>query len=398
MDIEKMKKNSGVIIIKPTKTDFVVGAITYEQRTNGDWTPYLPLDERQSFRRFDSMACVSFSALNSCEMQLNLLLPTLPLYVKKWLQDEGYIVNGKLEFSDRYLAKMSGTTLKGNTLPKVWDAIRHYGLVPEVNWPSNDDFNRTEYFAEVPAYLIEKGKKFLEFFDIEYEWVHGSGSGISATRIDFTKHLKHAPIQIATAVCGNWGEGIIAACWEPCAHATCIFYKGGYLGDEDTYAPFQKQLASNYIIYQAMKGVISLKSKEVTTEMVRAAWNADPEVKREYPAANKFYSINDPEYSIYDWAQDWGKWDHPQFQSGYQITEKVVQVEGTDYYFLIGPGGGDIKDPTIVENAEVTVLSPTEAREEIGLTLNEPIVAEPIIPKKKSLIKLIKWLISLFGF
>ena len=68
--MNNLKENSGVINLGLTNADYVAGTLPYEVVCR-DWKPYLPTGEKQSNRYFDTMACVTFSALNTLETQLN---------------------------------------------------------------------------------------------------------------------------------------------------------------------------------------------------------------------------------------------------------------------------------------------------------------------------------------
>jgi hypothetical protein len=105
--------NYGIKRVKPRKTDWVAGGetgIQYKENTNGDWTEYLPKDEKQS-GDIDSLGCVSFSALNCIEAQLKWLLESgkVPQTTIDWLKTNGYYDGLEVNFSDRFLAKSSGT-------------------------------------------------------------------------------------------------------------------------------------------------------------------------------------------------------------------------------------------------------------------------------------------------
>lgn len=184
-----MERNHGVLIgIQPT--DYIAGAtspITYEVRKeDGNWESLLPAGELQwspnanpqSLR--DSMSCVSFSAINCIETQEKLLTGSAPNY------------------SDRWIAKMSGTTKEGNYLYKVADTIRKYGLVLEEDYPTPDSFTWEEYHAEIPEPLLSqlkyKGQEWLENWHVSYEWVMDGSRPTGFT--DLQHHLKHAPLQV----------------------------------------------------------------------------------------------------------------------------------------------------------------------------------------------------------
>lgn len=89
-------ENTGVLIAPPNPTDFVAGAVSgieYKEVCQ-DWTPYLPEKERQFSKNADTYGCVSFSALNSLETQMNFLIRNnlLDDTTLQWLIDNGYIV------------------------------------------------------------------------------------------------------------------------------------------------------------------------------------------------------------------------------------------------------------------------------------------------------------------
>jgi hypothetical protein len=118
-------KNLGVMLGQ-RQEDYIAGAtspLPYVVNVpDGDWTPYMPSGERQASRKADSMACVSFSALNCVEAQIKRLT--------------GIEIN----LSDRALAKLSNTTANGNYLWRVGDALRKFGAPLESAWPAPADF------------------------------------------------------------------------------------------------------------------------------------------------------------------------------------------------------------------------------------------------------------------
>lgn len=91
-------RNYGVDIQQKKDTDFVVGevgGVPYKVNVpTGEWKKYLPTDERQKFRSFDSMGCVSFSALNCVETMFNFLLQTGQIKdgLIVWLIENGLLV------------------------------------------------------------------------------------------------------------------------------------------------------------------------------------------------------------------------------------------------------------------------------------------------------------------
>ncbi|MDF1498505.1 MAG: hypothetical protein P1P85_04105, partial [Patescibacteria group bacterium] len=248
-------KNTG-IIIKYQEADYIAGTLPYEDLCD-NWTLYLPTEERQHSVYFDTMACVTFSALNIIETQLNFLLATnkIPEIAIKELTELGYIINNKFEFSDRFTAKMSGTTRKGNYLQKVWDSIKHGGLLPESDWAYPRDqrtpiFDWDDYYQEIPQELKDKAKKILDYFDFAYEWEYQNKlTSYKEDEIENIKRqLRQAPLQIASPTC-NWKSDVVEPCGKTTAsHATMIYQIDNYIYDYDSYEKYIKKLSLNYII------------------------------------------------------------------------------------------------------------------------------------------------------
>jgi len=202
--------NHGVILGRK-KSDWVAGTIPYEIRNpSGDWTPYLVRTEKQWFPTLDTQACVSFSANNVSEIQVK--------------QQTGVEVN----FSDRFLAKMSGTTHQGNWLYIVGDTLRKIGGVLEEEWPvPPEPFGWDDYYSPIPQFILDRAKpQFLDKYTIQTEFI-----GISITEIE--KHLKHAPLQIV--IPGHAVAGIV------------IKIAGGVITYFDTYEPYLKTTTVNQL-------------------------------------------------------------------------------------------------------------------------------------------------------
>ena len=264
----KQNINTGVIVRDPQPTDWIAGqetGIAYQDRMAfGDWTKYLPSDEQQK-GLFDTMACVSFSALNCVEAQINYLLSEglVNTAQQKELADLGFIgEDGLFNCSDRFTAKMSGTTKNGNYLTAVWDSIRKDGLLPEKDWHFDlNKFQWDDYYCEIPQELKDKAKKILDIFDFKYEFAVANTQDYQQA---ISTNIKQSPLQIAAPVCPNWvaRDSIVPTCGLTAAqHATMIY---GFNCLElfrvlDHYNPFAKKISWNYPIPFAIKGVVNIK-------------------------------------------------------------------------------------------------------------------------------------------
>lgn len=254
-----MRTNTGFFAEKRS-TDYIFGGVTpvpFEERNQpGDWTQFLPAEERQSGRFVDSMACVTFSAMNSLETQMRWMIQNrlIPDVSMAWLRANKYLdQNDMPNFSDRFTARMSGTTPNGNSIQRVWDSIRKDGVAPEESWPNDlEEFDWNHYYSAPTDEVKVLAKEFLTHFKVTYEFINDEPL--------IKKGLQHAPLQIATAVCPGWGgDRTISACSLPVSHATLIYRitdRGNY-ADFDHYDPFHKELAKDYVIPFICKGVLS---------------------------------------------------------------------------------------------------------------------------------------------
>lgn len=215
----KPTKNFGVVL-DSYDSDYLAGTIPYQEiNPTGDWTPFVPKAENQYSNMADSMACVSFSFLNCLETQL------------KFFGEE-------LDFSDRFLAKMSGTTIHGNTLQKVADTFREFGCVLEADWPRPDNFTWETFYAEIPQEIKDKALK----YGVGYEWI---GTDVASLQY----HLKQSSLQLVIP-----GHAIMG-----------VYENADIFRFFDTYAPYLKE-QSNPPMY-AMKVV--LNKKVMTQEEVK---------------------------------------------------------------------------------------------------------------------------------
>lgn len=216
-------------------TDFVAGILLYEERNpSGDWTNYLTKEEQQFSTNpyTDTMACVSFSANHSIEIQ------------------HKFLTGIEVNYSNRWLAKMSNTTKDGNYLSIVADTIRNSGAVLEEVWPEPNSYTWETYYSQIPQDVINKGKEFLQAWSVSYEWI--DVNDVEAIK----KALKQAPLQVVIP-----GHAVVE-----------ILNMGDYFKYFDTYAPFEKQRKQNEI-QDALK--IVLTRKDMTNQIVTQNKNGE---------------------------------------------------------------------------------------------------------------------------
>lgn len=228
-------KNHGVILGDILESDLFLGQNERVRHTinleNYDWYRYFSTGEVQLGTYYDTMGCVTFSALNVLEAVFNYLIRNDKISQDNvdWLWDNGYLkLNENMEIemdcSDRFIVSLSGTTQLGNTGGKVWWTIRNYGVVPETvcKWDSSRSAPFEERFAEWyrdPANVSEEakglGKEFLKRFNIFYERVQTNKEGIS-------DGLKHSPIQVFIPTACPYENGVQQACSAKVTHAVSL--------------------------------------------------------------------------------------------------------------------------------------------------------------------------------
>jgi len=249
-----MKRNYGILKPKLNPKDWRVGGETgiqyKEVLSTGDWTPYLPVYEKQS-GNIDDMACVSHSLTDVLEIQFKRAIANneIPQTHLDWLKNNGYFLNGEVNFSDRALAKMSNTTHQGNWNATVAETARTVGLVPESDWAL--DFTSWDiFYAEVPAELQKKAAEFLKYFKISYMWVQqGQWGDENLSKENLANWLKVAPLQADVPVCSGWSSGEVQPCGSRVTqHAIAIFkiVKQNCVKILDHYLPFIKNLGWLY--------------------------------------------------------------------------------------------------------------------------------------------------------
>jgi hypothetical protein len=143
-------------------------------RESGSYHDVLPVAEYQRGVYFDTMACVTFSALNCLEILAKL---------------KGLNWNK----SDRFTAKQSGTSKTGNYFNVVADSIRNQGVVDEEAWPYprtqiKPVFDWDDYYAPILLAVQTMGRDWLKGYEVEWEWQNTK---------KLREALKYGPVQVS---------------------------------------------------------------------------------------------------------------------------------------------------------------------------------------------------------
>lgn len=268
-------KNSGLIVALPLPKDYILGGEAslgvVDILPSGDWTPYQPEEEVQYGNGWDSMSCTSFSYTNAVETYINYLIQSKKMTPEaiKWLTDKGYInMRGVINFSDRFLAIMSGTTQNGNQLNKVAETARTIGLIPQSMLPlAGSTWSEFMDPNIITKEMTDLAKEFLTHFKLSYEWVmfNQDRSLDDNERTLLINSLKQLPLQVGIPF--------------PASHAIEMIR----CGDDivrlfDTYQPFIKDLTTKgdintgVSIHFAMRHLLQ-EVPQVVAPVVPSTWS-----------------------------------------------------------------------------------------------------------------------------
>jgi len=155
--MEIINRKYGLKIPEIKKEDYKFGAslpFTVYQ-ANGQWDAYLPKKEYQCIDSVETQACTSFGTLAATE--------TL---IKRVLGDS-------VEFSERFLAKNSGTDPRdgGNDPHKVAESLRKDGVVFQERWNFTEEIKSVdEFYSEIPVEIFKFTTKDFNY-SLKHEYV-----------------------------------------------------------------------------------------------------------------------------------------------------------------------------------------------------------------------------------
>lgn len=215
---------------------------------------YLPVGETQFDQFTDFTDCASRSPVNHYEALFSyhydhLIKPEN----KRWLEDNGYIQNGKVTFSDRFIAVLSGTTHQGNSLKAPLETIRTQGLIPKKLLPKENWMKWEDYYdaSKITQALKDLGQEFRRRFVLNYEQVN---------KVDLTISLKCDMIGVAGYAWNRPVNGIYQRVEGQNFNHAFLLYKLPAFEIYDNYfdftddgqqveGDFTKTLAPDYVFY-----------------------------------------------------------------------------------------------------------------------------------------------------
>ena len=148
----------GFQYVKPIEGDYKqYGKLTLGSlpiRPDGQWDDWCPPDEDQN-NGFEPQSCTSNGTLTCVEI----------------LQRQEY--QDTTDWSERFLANVSGTTMWGNDPQKVAETLRKKGTVHESDLPYTPDINTwAKYYDTIPYELeVRALAKFKGTYDFGHQYV-----------------------------------------------------------------------------------------------------------------------------------------------------------------------------------------------------------------------------------
>jgi hypothetical protein len=223
-------------VINPSTTDWIAGAMTPLETpdlvANNDWSYHLPVVEYQNNWNYDRSACGDYAVLNALEILYH-------FHTKR-----------EINWSDRELAKMSGTTFKdGGWLSQIFDEARNGGLLLESEWP--DTPIKADYYKEIPHEILSKRVK----YEMYREWIPVYNKDL------IFKSLNQAPLVVLCRYAN--GDGILNPVGAYC-HFVTIFKaeKGQYWEVFDHYSQSRKKYAWDYEFGCVLKPTLIINNKK----------------------------------------------------------------------------------------------------------------------------------------
>jgi hypothetical protein len=228
---------------KEDKRDYIFGASDCPKtilQIDGQWKDYLPAGEKQSGDGTETFSCVSQSLLNCVEI----------LIKKKYTEDKDY--------SDRFLAKMSGTSRGGNAMSKVIETLRKKGTVREDAW-ADIYTSWDKYYEPIPRTIQEKALLWTKEYEVQYERVLDNKELLMEA-------LKYSPLWTSGYAWAKRGNLYVTGGQTNHAFTLVGYVKGSHWIAFDSYDPFIKHLAWDFNLENSKVILINKKSLSYNTE------------------------------------------------------------------------------------------------------------------------------------
>ena len=210
---------------------------------------WLPKGELQFSQYADYIDCATRSPINHLEalMTYGYQKQIFTEENRKWLQDNGYVKEGKIVLSNRFNAVLSGTTRQGNSLKSPIDSVYRDGVIPKYLLPEeNLTFDEYHDATKITQAMKDLGKEFKKRIQLNYE------------QVDTKLHLKEANkddcIGVAIHAYPAAKNGVYPRTEEQMNHAVLSIKPEYFIFDNynenNDLNDFIKQLAPDYKFFQ----------------------------------------------------------------------------------------------------------------------------------------------------
>lgn len=199
------------------------------------WGAFVPPYERQHNGKLETMNCTVYASLNALETLAN------KLGLKRFPKN----------CSERFSGVLAGTSTDGNTPQQACEAIRKWGVIPDLLLPFSDSIKEwDEYYHPNPMDedLIRVGQNSLKEFVIGHEYVFNGHVPIEGRQTRLIKALERGTVCVSVHAWKD-KEGIYyKGAGDYDNHWTHLvdYVEGKYWIVRDTYAPHEKKLDWNY--------------------------------------------------------------------------------------------------------------------------------------------------------
>lgn len=205
---------------------------------------YLPAGETQATNTSDTYDCATRGPINvyASLYTYGYQKKIFSAENRKWLEENGYVKDGKIDFSDRFIAILSGTTRKGNSLKAPLDCIHNKGLIPKWMFPLDKSLTFEQYYdsSKITQGMLDLGEEFIRRFENNYEQVYP---------VHFGEVLKDDYIDVAAYAWPTPVNGVYHRTNWPMNHCFVLWNVPKFLAFdnyEESPGDFIKQLAPDY--------------------------------------------------------------------------------------------------------------------------------------------------------
>ena len=153
----------------------------------GDWKPYTSAHEVQVFNAgytnaYDTSLCTAYAGTDAIEHIINRMIFTgeIPVQTLDWLNENDYLVNGKLELSERFTGANSEMTLQGTYTYKTAESMRMLGVVPQSVLELADNFDDNIDPDLIDDDVYELGRQFKERININWQWENNTDALVNS--------------------------------------------------------------------------------------------------------------------------------------------------------------------------------------------------------------------------